>query len=240
MKVLVVEDDPLHASYLREAVRGALPGLVDIVEARDGVEGERLAREPGCASVVMDLQMSRRTGIEAARTIWAERPATRILFWSNYSDEAYVRGISRIVPKEAAYGYVLKTASGERLKLALRAIFLEAQIVIDREVHQIQHARNRPERGLTEAEHAVLVDAALGLTDRCIARRQHLSLRSVQNRLRGLYDKLEVLPEGDDLAPGDFNQRSRAVARALQRRILNPQELERAEVKLQAWLRGER
>ncbi len=37
------------------------------------------------------LQMASRNGIEAARTIWKERPETRILFWSNYSDEAYVR-----------------------------------------------------------------------------------------------------------------------------------------------------
>ncbi len=43
--------------------------------------------------------MNERNGIEAARTIWKERPDTRILFWSNYSDEAYVRGVSRIVPE---------------------------------------------------------------------------------------------------------------------------------------------
>jgi DNA-binding NarL/FixJ family response regulator len=69
----------------------------------------------------MDLQMHPRNGIEAARTIWRERPRTRILFWSNYSDEAYVRGVSRIVPPGAAYGYILKSASDERLRLALRA-----------------------------------------------------------------------------------------------------------------------
>ena len=134
MKVLIVEDDPLHRSYLLEAVCAALPECDKVIEAGNGAEGERLARDHKSAHVVMDLQMNARNGIEAARTIWKERPDTRILFWSNYSDEAYVRGVSRIVPDGAAYGYVLKSASDERLRLALRSIFVEAQCVIDREV----------------------------------------------------------------------------------------------------------
>ena len=120
MKVLIVEDDPLHRSYLHESVNAALPECSAVIEAASGGEGEVLARQHDKAHIVMDLQMQPRTGIEAARTIWRERPGTRILFWSNYADEAYVRGVSRIVPDGAAYGYVLKSASEERLKLALQ------------------------------------------------------------------------------------------------------------------------
>ena len=124
MKVLIIEDDPLHRSYLNEAIRAALPECDGVLEAENGNAGERLARDLKSAHVVMDLQMSQRNGIEAARTIWKERPETRILFWSNYSDEAYVRGVSRIVPVGAVYGYVFNSASDERLKLVLRSIFL--------------------------------------------------------------------------------------------------------------------
>ena len=106
MKVLIVEDDPLHRSYLHESVNAALPECSAVIEAASGGEGEVLARQHDKAHIVMDLQMQPRTGIEAARTIWRERPGTRILFWSNYADEAYVRGVSRIVPDGAAYGYV--------------------------------------------------------------------------------------------------------------------------------------
>ena len=138
MKVLIVEDDPLHRSYLHEQVGAALPECDQVIEAVDGLEAEALAREYATAHIVMDLQMSRRNGIEAARTIWREQPQRRILFWSNYSDEAYVRGVSRIVPVGAAYGYVLKSAADERLKLALRSIFVENQCVIDNEVRGMQ------------------------------------------------------------------------------------------------------
>lgn len=239
MKVLIVEDDPLHRSYLHEAVREALPECKVVLEAENGIMGEKLAREHGSANVIMDLQMSPRNGIEAARTIWKERPDTHILFWSNYSDEAYVRGVSRIVPDGAAYGYVLKSASDDRLKLALRSIFIESQCVIDREVRGMQQKSLNRSSGFSDSEYEILVDIALGLTDRTIAKRRNLSLRSVQNRLQLLYEKLEVhVPNGDDSEEGRFNLRTRAVTIAILRKLLNHSALEKAEAELAQWLDG--
>lgn len=239
MKVLIVEDDPLHRSYLLEAVCAALPECRDVLEAENGADGEKMAREHKSAHIVMDLQMNARNGIEAARTIWKERPDTRILFWSNYSDEAYVRGVSRIVPDGAAYGYVLKSASDERLKLALRSIFVEAQCVIDREVRGMQQKSLGQVRGFSDSEYEILVDIALGLTDRTIARRRGLSLRSVQNRLQQLYEKLGVYQMSTEEADeGRYNLRARAVTVALLRKLLNYSALERAEAELAEWLRS--
>ncbi|MDQ0420796.1 DNA-binding NarL/FixJ family response regulator [Peteryoungia aggregata LMG 23059] len=239
MKVLIVEDDPLHRSYLLEAVCAALPECRDVLEAENGADGEKMAREHKSAHIVMDLQMNARNGIEAARTIWKERPDTRILFWSNYSDEAYVRGVSRIVPDGAAYGYVLKSASDERLKLALRSIFVEAQCVIDREVRGMQQKSLGQVKGFSDSEYEILVDIALGLTDRTIARRRGLSLRSVQNRLQQLYEKLGVYQMSTEEADeGRYNLRARAVTVALLRKLLNYSALERAEAELADWLRS--
>lgn len=239
MKILIIEDDPLHRAYLHEAVSSALPECDGVIEADNGTDGEQLARDHDTAHIVMDLQMNLRNGIEAARTIWRERPETRILFWSNYSDEAYVRGVSRIVPDGAAYGYVLKSASDERLKLALRSIFVESQCVIDREVRGLQQKSLGRLSGFTDAEYEILIDIALGLTDRAISKRRHLSLRSVQNRLQQLYDKLDVYQTaGEDNEENRFNLRTRAVAVAFLRKLLNYSALERAEVEMQDWLKG--
>lgn len=239
MDVLIVEDDPLHRAYLGEAIRAALPECVGVYEAPNGLEGEKLARKYRSAHIVMDLQMDERNGIEAARTIWKENPETRILFWSNYADEAYVRGVSRIVPEGAAYGYVLKSASDDKLRLALRSIFVEAQCVIDREVRGLQQKSQGHLRGFSEAEYEILVDIALGLTDRVIARRRNLSLRSVQNRLQQLYDKLGVYQEKADPNESHFNLRARAVTVALLRKLLNYNALERADAELREWLNRE-
>lgn len=237
MNILIIEDDVLHRAYLREAVHAALPECDTLIEAENGMIGERLAREHRSPNIIMDLQMSPRNGIEAARTIWKERPDTNILFWSNYSDEAYVRGVSRIVPDGAAYGYVLKSASDDRLKLALRSIFIESQCVIDREVRGMQQKSLGHGSGFTDSEYEVLIDIALGLTDRAIAQRRNLSLRSVQNRLQQLYEKLDVYQTaGEDGEEGRFNLRTRAITIAILRKLLNHNALEKAEAELASWL----
>lgn len=237
MDVLLIEDDPVHRAFLKEVIELALPECTRLLEAEDGLAGERLAHEYGVTAVVMDLQMPRRTGVEAAKTIWRDRPDTSILFWSNYADEAYVRGISRIVPEGAAYGYVLKTASEERLRLALRSLFIEQQCVIDREIRGVQQKSQDQVLGLTDTEYEVLQDIALGLTDRAIASRRCLSLRSVQNRLQQLYEKLGAYQPADGhLGSYTYNLRARAVSIALMRKLLNRNAMEQAETELQQWL----
>ena len=62
-----------------------------------------------------------------------------------------MRGVSRIVPNGAAYGYVLKSTSEERLKLALRSIFIENQCVIDNEVRGMQQRSFAQASGFTAA-----------------------------------------------------------------------------------------
>ncbi len=94
-------------------------------------------------------------------------------------------------------------------------------------------------KGFSDSEYEILVDIALGLTDRTIARRRGLSLRSVQNRLQQLYEKLGVYQMStDDADEGRFNLRARAVTVALLRKLLNYSALERAEAELNEWLRS--
>jgi DNA-binding NarL/FixJ family response regulator len=236
MKVLLVEDDQFHASFLQDALAEALPDVTEIFHAADGAAREEEARQSRIEAIVMDLQMDRRNGIEAARTIWAERPQSRILFWSNYADEAYLRGIAAIVPDDSAYGYILKTASRDRLKLALRAVLVEGQIMVDREIHRLQKRGTAPRTRLDDSEFAVLLDLALGLQDRLIAERRGMSLRTVQNRLLSLYEKLEVHSDLDERLT--LNKRVRTLNRALATRTLNIETLDAAQRDLEAWLAG--
>lgn len=231
MRVLIAEDDQFHASYLQDALVEALPEATEIIHAANGQEAEEEARARQLQAVVMDLQMEGRNGIEAARTIWAERPSSRILFWSNYADEAYLRGIALIVPDDSAYGYVLKTASRARLKLALRAVLVEGQVMVDREIHRLHRRSTSPDTRLDDSEFAVLLDLALGLQDKLIAERRGLSLRTVQNRLLSLYDKLGV----DSASAASVNKRVRALNRALVTRTINVETLEAAQREFETW-----
>ena len=110
--------------------------------------------------------------------------------------------------------------------------------MIDNEVRGLQQRSSGQAGGFTESEYEVLLDIALGLTDRAIAERRGLSLRSVQNRLHQIYDKLEVTrPEAGGDEPV-LNLRARAVSVAILRKLLNHGALERAEADLRGWLAG--
>ena len=231
MTFLIVEDDSLHRNFLREVIIASDLECTQLIEAVDGEEAIRLVQEYAPQGVIMDLQMPKKTGVQAAKAIWAETPSIPIVFWSNYDDEAYVRGITKIVPPCATYGYILKTSSKERLRRSIQCVFLEGQNVIDREIRGVQQRSLGRTEGLTEAEYEALLDITLGLTDQAIADRRKLSLRSVQGRLQQLYGKLGLI-EMPLLTSGaaEFNSRTRAIAVALMSRLINEKSIESAEL----------
>ena len=107
---LIAEDDPLHRGFLREVLGQCDIGTYRLVEVDNGDDAIREITDQEARGVILDLQMPRQTGVQVARWIWARSPATPILFWSNYADEAYVRGISRIVPAKSLIEEVMKSA----------------------------------------------------------------------------------------------------------------------------------
>jgi DNA-binding NarL/FixJ family response regulator len=170
-------------------------------------------------------------GVEFARALWQQKPAARVVFWSQYKDEMYVRSLARIVPAETVYGYILKSSPKDRIDSAIRTVLIDEQCWIDPEVRKVQGRARASQTALSDIEYEALVDICLGLTDNLIAQRRYLSRRGVQSRLNSLYSKLGVDQE-QFLAEkiGDaFNLRNRAMAVALRRGLMNAFELENEE-----------
>jgi DNA-binding NarL/FixJ family response regulator len=212
-----------------------------VIVTDNGQAAVELALETKPQLIVLDIKLNGLSGVRAAREIWAELKLARIVFWSQYKDEIYVRELARIVPNETVYGYVLKTSPDERLVAALRAVLLYEQCWIDPEVRTVQSRAISRMSGLSDIEYEALIDIALGLTDRAIARRRYLSERGVQNRLRELYAKLAIDVEQivDERWGNTYSPRSRAISIALQRGLINAEELARENQSLQEWLRRE-
>ena len=228
---LIAEDDVLHRGFLREVMALGEIDCEQVIEAENGEDAIRLAHEHELKGIILDLQMPKKTGVQAAKAIWAEYPSMPIVFWSNYDDEAYVRGITKIVPACATYGYILKTSSKERLCRSIQCVFIEGQNIIDREIRGVQQRSLGRSEGLTESEYDVLLDITLGLTDQAIADRRRISLRSVQGRLQQLYGKLGLIQMPLlDSGAAEFNSRTRAIAVALMSRLINEKSIESAEL----------
>ncbi|MDX8432616.1 response regulator transcription factor [Mesorhizobium abyssinicae] len=237
MLIMIAENDGLHRTFARRTVEQLWPGDVEVIEAGDGEDAINLAAEREPPHVVLDLQLPKATGIEVARAIWSRRAGTHILFWSNFADEAYVRGVARIVPPGSVYGYVLKSATEEGMRSALRGVFREGHCIIDREIRGIQHRVQDRFEGITDGEYESLIDIALGLTDRAIAARRGLSIRGAQSRIKHVYDKLGIVPPEEGAGEASvFNSRTRAIYLALARGLVNIDALRREQDRLDAWL----
>lgn len=237
MLVMIAENDGLHRTFARRTVEQLWPGDVEVIEAGDGEDAINLAAERQPPHVVLDLQLPKATGIEVARSIWSRSAGTHILFWSNFADEAYVRGVARIVPPGSVYGYVLKSATEEGMRSALRGVFREGHCIIDREIRGIQHRVQDRFEGITDGEYESLIDIALGLTDRAIASRRGLSIRGAQSRIKHVYEKLGIVPAEDGASDASvFNSRTRAIYLAMARGLINVDALRREQDRLDAWL----
>ncbi len=238
LQILIAEDNPKDFEFL-EQLLASLEFDCRIERAHNGLVALEMAMGREAPLVISDIQMPELNGIEFARTLWQRKPEARIVFWSQYKDEMYVRALSKIVPPETVYGYILKSNSKERIASAILTVLVDEQCWIDPEVRKVQGRARHSQTALSDIEFEALLDIALGLTDNLIAQRRYLSRRGVQSRLNSLYNKLGLDQEqfNSDKIGDAFNLRNRAVAVAFRRGLLNAFELEHDEEEFQAWLK---
>ena len=232
LSIVVAEDNPRDREFLASTL-----SEYDLHIARDGREALEIVNSTDISCIVSDLQMPELNGVELGKKIWQNKPHARIVFWSQYHDEVYLRALTRIIPPETVYGYVLKSNPSQVLRQAIDLVFNGDQCWIDPKVRSVQ-ARGTPgSEHISEAEYEVMYDIALGLTDNMIAQRRYLTRRGVQSRLKLLYQKLGVdRATISDEQLDAFNPRARAVSIALQRGLINEDELKKAEKQLAQWL----
>src|SRR5258708_6057650 len=94
------------------------PDLAVIGETDDGDQAIALFEKLKPALVLMDVRMPRRSGTEATRHIRQMSPATRVLMLSAFDGDADIH----TALEAGAHGYVLKSATGEELIPAIRAV----------------------------------------------------------------------------------------------------------------------
>ncbi|MDX2107674.1 MAG: response regulator transcription factor [Candidatus Melainabacteria bacterium] len=237
-RFLIIEDVPA----LREHAKTVLAALYkdsEIHLAENGADGVRMAMSLAPQFIIMDISMPEMNGIKAAEQIWSNDKNASILFWSQYHRETYVRSLGKIVPDEAIHGYLLKSESSEKLAEAVNKIVDDQVPYIDPVVQRVQSRLKSKDQTLTDSEYETLLDITVGLTDRAIAARRHISVRGVQNRLSMLLNKLvkeEEFHLKESCGMEIFNPRTRIVFHALQRGLIDPDELSLLDEEALDWV----
>lgn len=238
--ILIAEDLNGLRNHVSTLLHKACPGQLNILQAANGQEAIELAISGQPDLVIMDIAMPVLNGVKAAQQIWRAHRSMKILFWSQFFREIYIRDLARIVPDEAIHGYVLKSGSDENFIYAVQCVLLHDNPYFDPVVRTVKARLSQKSSWLSDVELETLHDLMLGMTDRAIAIRRHISLRGVQSRIGSLYTKL-LKGEDDRLknrAGGTeiVNQRARLIFEAAKRGLIVPEDLSSLDEDFYSWI----
>lgn len=202
LRVLVVDDHFVVRIGLVSLVNTE-PDLTVVGEADDGDHAIELFQKLQPDLVLMDLRMPGRSGPEATTRIRQLSDRARVLILSAFDGDEEIHNALAA----GAHGYVLKSATGEELIPAIRAVAAGKRWIPQNVAARLK-ARNLFE-DLTPREVDVLRQVAKGLSNKELADALGISEHTAKDHLKSILAKLRVA------------DRTQAVTLGIQRGILH-------------------
>jgi two-component system response regulator NreC len=163
-------------------------------EAADGEEAVRRAHATRPDVAVVDLTMPGLSGVETLQRLRRELPATRLLVLTMHDDPGY----ARMAQSAGALGHVVKDCQSAELLAAIRAVHRGRPFVrVGSETPAAAAEAPGPAPALSPRERQVLELLAHGHTNREIAARLTLSVKTVETHRARLSDKLGLHRRAD-------------------------------------------
>ncbi len=189
VRILIADDHPL----VLEGVRACLDNVdhVEVVAtARTGREALRLASECSPDIVLLDINMPEFNGLDAIKVFKEQLPAIRILILSMHDNREYISTALTY----GARGYVLKDVPVKEIVAAIDAIhsggtFFSSGISTAILTHDNSEHPSGP---LTAREQTILLLLAEGDSNKEVARKLHISFRTVETHRKNIKKKLGI------------------------------------------------
>jgi DNA-binding NarL/FixJ family response regulator len=191
IRIVLADDHPIVLDGLRNLIR-AEPDFELVGEAASGLSALKIIREQRPDVAVLDISMPELNGIVLSRRLNGEMPALRLLVLTLHEDRAYLNQAL----EAGVRGYVLKRSAVENLVQAIRAVLvgglyidpaIVGRVFESKQVNKRLAARKGAAPALTDREADVLKMAALGFTNKEIASRLDVGVKSIETyKARGL------------------------------------------------------
>jgi DNA-binding NarL/FixJ family response regulator len=198
-RVLLADDHAVVRAGLRALV-DAQPDLEVVAEAGDGPAALRLATQTRPHVAVLDFAMPGLNGAEVAERLRHTCPDTKVLALTVHEDPGYLRQILQA----GASGYVLKRSAAEELIHAIRAlahggVYLDPAMAGRVVEGYVGEPAGGAEADLSEREAEVLRRIAVGLSNKEIAARLGVSVKTVETykarsmQKLGLHSRVDIV-----------------------------------------------
>ncbi len=193
IKLLLVDDHPV----VRRGIGACLAReehLAIVGEAADGVEALRKARELLPDIILMDIDMPQMNGLAVTEALRKELPQIKVLILSMHSNTEYVLRILQ----SGARGYVLKEAAPDDLVRAIETVqsgeaFFSPDVARVALSQFVRGSGDGPAPSLlTNREREVLIQIAEGLSNKEIASRLGVGVRTVETHRERIMRKLNI------------------------------------------------
>lgn len=195
LRIMLAED--------HETVREGLKLLINaqddmevIGEADDGLQAVARARALLPDVLVMDISMPGLNGLKATEKLKEVCPQVKVLTLSRHTDDGYVQELLRA----GASGYVLKQSASGELIHAIRAVaaggkYLDPKLaarVMETYSRRVGALRGELRGSLSDRESEVLRHIALGYSNKEIAARLSLSVKTIEVHKANAMRKLNI------------------------------------------------
>ena len=196
-RVFLIDD---HA-VLRQGLRLLIDSQPDMLVVGEAARGrgaaEAVASAGGADAVVLDISLPDVTGPQVAVELRGALPSTKIVALTRHGEKAYIQQMLQC----GVNGYVLKQTAGDVLLSAIRTV-LDGGTYLDPSVAGKLFETRAPLRGarsheLTAREREVLTLVAWGHTNKEIATRLAITVKTVETHKTNAMQKLEIGSRAD-------------------------------------------
>jgi DNA-binding NarL/FixJ family response regulator len=192
-RILLIDDHPMTRQGLA-AVINQQDDMIVCCQAGEASEGMTKMEGGAPELVITDISLDGKSGLELSRDVHAIYPNVRILVMSMHEESIYAERALRA----GAHGYVMKKSGGEAILAAIRRV-LSGKISVSDKVSALlterfirgeQSTRRSQVEALTDREFEVFKLIGDGCSAREVARRLHLSPKTVDVYRQHIKEKL--------------------------------------------------
>jgi two-component system, NarL family, response regulator NreC len=195
IKIILADDHAMLRHGLSKSFQNEKDMEV-IAQAKDGRTTVELAKELSPNVVIMDIGMPDLNGIEATRQIVKECPKVKVIALSMHSSKNFIIEMF----KAGASGYLLKDCEFDELINAIRLVMNDktyispaiSDVVVDNYMRQPANSKESVFSILSQREREVLQLLTEGKATKQIAKRLHISAKTVEVHRLNLMSKLKI------------------------------------------------
>lgn len=192
MDIIIVDDDFFVTTALKTILEASKKVTV-LATGTDGEDAVSLYRNHHPDILLTDIQMKKKSGLEATEEILSEFPNAKILLLTTFSDDEYIVKALKL----GAKGYLLKQ-DYESILPALEAVGSGQSVfgteIVSKipELLQSSSSFDYSAYGINEKEIGIIQFVADGYSNKEIASKLFLSEGTVRNYLSTILEKLEL------------------------------------------------